>query len=90
VNVGLISLATWTPGRDAFRSEEKNKRHLAFGACFLILPVALLSILFGMGAPPDTLEEWVDMATEQKVPFDILLVDGILVAPGLSLIKIVL
>jgi len=90
VNVGLMSLATWTLGRDAFRSEEKNKRHLAYGACFLVLPVALLSILFGMGAPPDTLKGWVDTATEQKARFDILLVDGILLALGLSLIKPVL
>ncbi|WP_431215493.1 hypothetical protein ACQ86N_12835 [Puia sp. P3] len=40
-----------------------------------------------MGAPPDTIRGWVDTATEQKVRFDILLVDGILVALGLSLIK---
>ncbi|MBS1603791.1 MAG: hypothetical protein JST42_14085 [Bacteroidetes bacterium] len=90
VNVGVMSLAVWTIGKNAFTSTSTDKRQLAWGACFLVLPVALLSILFGMGAPPGTLKEWVDTATEQKVRFDILLADGILVALGLSLIRLVL
>jgi len=90
VNVCIMALAVWTLGTNAFRSAEKNRRWLAYGACLLVLPVAMLSILFGMGAPPDSIKGWVDTATEQKVRFDILLVDGILVALGLSLIKLVL
>jgi hypothetical protein len=90
LNFCIMALAAWTLGAKAFRSAKKEKRYLILGGCLLILPIALLSILFGMGAPPDTIREWVDTATEQKVRFDILLVDGILVALGLSLIKLFL
>jgi len=90
LNFCIMALATWTLGAKAFRSAPKEKSRLIYGGCLLILPVALLSILFGMGAPPDSIRGWVETATEQKVRFDILLVDGILVALGLSLIKLVL
>ncbi len=43
-----------------------------------------------MGQPPDTREEWVATAVEQKTRFDILLAGGIFVALGLSLIKPIL
>jgi len=90
LNCCLMALATWILGAKAFKSAEKEKRYLAYGAGLLILPTCLLSILFGMGAPPDTIQKWVDTATEQKVRFDILLADGIMVALGLSLIRLVL
>jgi hypothetical protein len=73
-----------------FKSTEKEKRHLSYGAGLLILPTCFLSILFGMGAPPDSIQQWVDTATEQKLRFDILLAGGILIALGLSLIRLVL
>lgn len=90
LNFCLMALATWVLGAKATKSVEKEKRYLAYGAGLLILPICFLSILFGMGAPPDTIQQWVDTATEQKVRFDILLADGILMALGLSLIRLVL
>jgi hypothetical protein len=90
LNFCIMAWAAWTLGKKAFRAAEKEKRYLAYGSSLLILTVCLLSILFGMGAPPDTRQEWVNTATEQKVRFDILLADGILIALGLSLIKLVL
>jgi hypothetical protein len=90
LNFCIMAWAVRALGAGAFRAVEKEKRYLAYGSCLLILTVGLLSILFGMGAPPDTRQGWVDTATEQKVRFDILLADGILVALGLSLIKLVL
>jgi len=90
VNIALMLAAAWILGAKGTKSTEKEKRYLAFGACLLILPVCMLSILFGMGAPPGSIQGWVDTATEQKARFDILLADGILVALGLSLVKLVL
>ncbi len=90
LNFCLMAVATWVLGARTIKSAEKEKRYLAYGAGLLILPTCLLSILFGMGAPPDTIQKWVDTATEQKVRFDILLADGILIALGLSLIRLVL
>src|SRR5262245_55608926 len=90
LNFCIMAFAVWTLGIKAFKSTEKEKRYLAYGAGLLILPTCFLSILFGMGAPPDTIQQWVDTATEQKVRFDILLAGGILIALGLSLIKLAL
>ncbi|MDO6429398.1 hypothetical protein Q4E93_02280 [Flavitalea sp. BT771] len=90
LNFCIMVWAVWALGSKAFRAVEKERRYLAYGSCLLILTICLLSILFGMGAPPGTIQEWVDTATEQKARFDILLADGILVALGLSLIKLVL
>jgi len=90
LNFCLMVVAAWVLGAKAIKSAEKEKRYLAYGAGLLILPICFLSILFGMGAPPDTIQQWVDTATEQKIRFDILLADGILIALGLSLIRLVL
>lgn len=90
LNFCIMAWGVWELGEKAFRAVEKEKRYLAYGSSLLILTFCLLSILFGMGAPPDTIQGWVDTATEQKVRFDILLADGILIALGLSLIKLVL
>jgi len=90
LNFCIMAGAVGVLGAGAFRAVEKEKRYLAYGSSLLILTVCLLSILFGIGAPPDTRQGWVDTATEQKVRFDILLADGILIALGLSLIKLVL
>lgn len=90
LNFCIMALAVWVLGAKILRGDERENRFLAAGGCLLIFPICLLSILFGMGAPPDTMEEWVTTATEQKLRFDILLADGILVALGLSVIKLVL
>lgn len=90
LNLCIMAGAVRALGAGVFRAVEKDKRYLAYGSSLLILTIGLLSILFGIGAPPGTRQEWVDTATEQKVRFDILLADGILIALGLSLIKLVL
>ena len=90
LNLCIMAAAAWVLGANAIKSTEKEKRYLAYGAGLLILPTCLLSILFGMGAPPDTMQQWVDTATEQKVRFDIIMAGGILVALGLSVLRLVL
>jgi hypothetical protein len=90
LNFCIMAWAVRVLGAGAFRAVEKEKRYLAYGSSLLILTFGLLSILFGIGAPPDTIQGWVNTATEQKVRFDILLADGILMALGLSLFKVVL
>ena len=90
LNFCLMAVATWVLGANTIKSPEKEKRYLAYGAGLLILPICFLSILFGMGAPPDSIQKWVDTATEQKVRFDILLADGIFIALGLSILRLVL
>jgi hypothetical protein len=88
LNVVLMIAAIWKLGASALRSSEAQTTLLAGAGTLLFLPVCLLSILFGMGAPPDTMKEWIDTAIEQKARFDILLADGILVALGLSMLRL--
>ena len=87
LNVVLMAMAIWQIGASALRDGERPAKLLAGAGSLLFLPVCLLSILFGMGAPPDTMRQWIDTAIEQKVRFDILLAGGILVAFGLSVVR---
>jgi hypothetical protein len=90
LNVALMALAGWSLGGSAFRSDDRHRRYLAAAGAFLILPIVFLSMLFGMGPPPGTIQEWVATAVEQKVRFDAILAGGIATVLGLSLLKLVL
>jgi len=90
LNLVLMGLSIKVLGAGAFRSEDNNKRHLAVAGCLLVLPIGLLAILFGIGPPPGSREEWVSTALEQKIRFDAILAGGIFMALGLSLVKVVL
>lgn len=89
LNFCIMLISVWVLGANVLRRGDRVAKLLAGSGCLLFLPICLLSILFGMGAPPDTMEEWIATATEQKVRFDILLADGILVALGLSIVKLI-
>jgi hypothetical protein len=89
LNFAAMIFATWTLGTHVFRSDNRQSRYLALAGAFLILPLCFLAILFSLGPPPDTIQRWVDTSLEQKVRFDALLVSGISVALGLSLLKVV-
>jgi len=90
LNFVLMMLAIKVLGGGAFRSGDNNKRNLAVAGCLLVLPIAFLAILFGIGPPPGSREEWVSTALEQKVRFDAILAGGIFMALGLSLTRVVL
>lgn len=90
LNFVLMGMAVGFLGANAFTGYDREKRQLLAAGCLLVLPICFLAILFGMGPPPDTREEWVATAVEQKIRFDILLAGGIFVALGLSLTKLIL
>lgn len=85
LNIGLMIGAVKMLGANLF----KNK-YIYGSACLLTGTAALLSILFGMGAPPGSIQEWVSTATEQKARFDVLLAAGILIALGFAVLKLAL
>jgi len=89
LNFAAMILAGWTLGAHAFKSDNRQTRYLAVAGAFLILPICFLAILFGIGPPPDTIQHWVDTAVEQKARFDALLIGGICIALGFSLLRIV-
>ncbi|HVU97961.1 MAG TPA: hypothetical protein VHE34_22210 [Puia sp.] len=86
LNLIVMFLALRVLSAGAFRGEPES-RHLAVAGCLLVLPAGILAILFGIGPPPETREEWVATTLEQKIRFDALLAAGIIMVLGWSLIK---
>ena len=86
INVFLMVGASWILGLHVFKTKNE-KKHLAIGAFFLIVPWILVSMFFGLGPPPDTAANWVATATEQSVRYSMLTVAGIFIAFGFTLLK---
>src|SRR5271170_1603913 len=52
INVFLLIMASWVLGRHAFRTNNKDKKTLVVCALFFIIPIMLVSMFVGLGAPP--------------------------------------
>ena len=87
INVCLMTVAAWFLGAHVIKNSNAEKRLLAIVGCLLLAPTFLTSIFGGMGAPPDTIQEWVATATEQQVRFSFLIVSGIFICLGLTLLR---
>ncbi|HEX7844248.1 MAG TPA: hypothetical protein VF476_00525 [Chitinophagaceae bacterium] len=87
INVCLMITAAWFLGARVIKNNDTEKKHLAVVACLLLAPTLLSSIFGGMGAPPDTVKEWVTTATEQQIRFSFLIISGILIGLGLILLR---
>lgn len=87
INICLMIIAAWFLGAHVIKNNDTEKRHLAIVGCLLLAPTLLTSIFGGMGAPPDTINEWVASATEQQVRFSFLIISGILICFGLILLR---
>ena len=87
LNAILMIIAAWVLGANAINKNDVEKKHLALAACLLLFPTLLAFVFFGMGAPPDTVKDWVDTATEQQARFTILIVGGIIITFGLVLLR---
>lgn len=85
-NVVLMIMASRVIGLNVIKLNPEN-RNLIIGAFFLIVPMVLISMFFGLGPPPDTPKEWVETATEQQVRYSMLAVTGLFIAFGFALIR---
>ncbi len=79
-------IASWILGLHVI-NKKTEKTHLIVGAFFLIIPWILVSMFFGLGPPPEKATGWVATATEQQVRYSMLVVAGIFVAFGFTLLK---
>ncbi|MBZ5855504.1 hypothetical protein [Flavihumibacter profundi] len=79
--------AAWFLGLNVIRKNDLEKKHLAFGAFFLVIPWILVSIFFGFGPPPGNAKEWVATATEQQVRYSILVIAGVFIAFGFAVVR---
>jgi len=86
INVCLMLMAAWVIGLHTIK-DKNRKKHLAFGAFFLIVPFILVSMFFGLGPPPDTALKWVETATEQQIRYSMLVSAGIFIAFGFTLLR---
>ena len=88
VNVCLMILATWVLGGYLIRTDDVEKKHLVAGAIFLVAPWMLVSMFFGLGAPPyGKATEWTATASEQQVRYYFLLAVGVFVAFGFAILR---
>jgi hypothetical protein len=87
INVCLMVTAAWMLGLSVVRNGDTEKKELALGAFFLIVPWILVSIFFGFGPPPSTAIEWTATAVEQQVRYSILVVAGIFIVFGFAVVQ---
>lgn len=87
INVCLMIASAWVLGLHVIRNNDVEKKHLALGGFFLIIPWILVSIFFGLGAPPDTPAGWVATATEQQLRYFILIVAGVFISFGFAVLR---
>ncbi|MBS1565589.1 MAG: hypothetical protein JST39_14465, partial [Bacteroidetes bacterium] len=90
LNLFNMGFSVRTLSKGIITGDRKEKKYLLAAGSLLIATMALVSVIFGMGAPPDTMQGWLDTATEQKARFDVLLAAGILLALGFSVLKLLL
>jgi len=87
INVCLMVTAAWILGANVIRNHDVEKKHLAAGAFFLLVPWMLVSMFFGLGEPPGTPAGWVETATEQQVRYSFLLIAGVFIAFGFAVLR---
>jgi hypothetical protein len=87
VNVCLMVTTSWILGLNVARKNDDERKQLALGSFFLIIPWMLISIFFGFGPPPENATEWVATATEQQVRYSILIFAGVFVAFGFATVR---
>jgi len=87
VNVGLMIMAAWMLGLHVIKNHGNEKRRLAIGAFFLIVPTMLTSMFFGLGPPPETIAGWEATATEQQIRFIMLIIAGVFFALGFAVLR---
>ena len=87
INVCLMVTAAWFLGGHVIKNHDTERKHLAAGAFFLIVPWIIISMFFGLGPPPDTHAGWVATATEQQVRYLMLVIAGLFIAFGFSVLR---
>jgi hypothetical protein len=87
INIGIMFIAAWLLGLHVMRSRDVEKKQLALGAFFLIVPYLLISMFFGLGPPPETVKGWVATAIEQQIRYIMLIVAGLFIFFGFAILR---
>lgn len=87
MNVCLMLTAAWFVSGHVFKSNNTTSKHFAFGAFLLIVPFIFISLLFFWGPPPDSPAGWVATATEQQARYIMVILAGLCIAFGFSILR---
>lgn len=87
INVCLMGFASWTLGLNVITQGDAQKKHLAAGAFFLIVPFILISMFAGLGPPPESPQGWVETASEQQIRYSMLIIAGVFVTFGFAVLR---
>lgn len=87
INSCIMVFALWVLGAKSIKSPDVATKHLVISSLLLIIPWIFITLFFGMGPPPHTLAGWAATVTEQQVRYNILIVCGILIAFGATLLS---
>lgn len=80
-------IAAWILGLHVIRTHDTEKKQLAIGAFFLIVPYLLISMFFGLGPPPETVRGWVTTTTEQQIRYIMLIIAGLFIFFGFAVLR---
>ena len=80
-------ISAWILGLHVIRNKDAEKKQLAIGAFSLIVPYLLISMFFGVGPPPETVNGWVATATEQQIRFIMLIIAGLFAFFGFAILR---
>ncbi len=86
VNVAAMLYAAWVLGVSSIRSPDAGKKRIAMIGLLFTAPWMLASIFAGMGPPPFNMHGWAELASEQQLRFNILIVCAVIIAFGFSLL----
>ncbi|GAC1603801.1 MAG: hypothetical protein NVS3B25_32680 [Hymenobacter sp.] len=87
LHVGVMLRAAWLMGAHRLWGPDPAARHLALPAVLFIGPWVLISVFAGMGPLPATAAMWVATAPEQQLRYALLIVSGVLLAAGFTLLR---
>ena len=87
INVCLMVTAAWFLGGHVIKNNDAERKHFAAGAFSLIVPWIIISMFFGLGPPPATHAGWVETATEQQARYLMLVIAGLFIAFGFSVLR---
>ncbi len=88
INFCLMVITAWALGAHVIKTKDVEKKRHVVCASFLIIPWLLISMFFGLGAPPfGNPTEWVATATEQQVRYFFLLISGVFIAFGFAVLR---
>ena len=87
INVVIMVGAVWILGLHVILDHDKERKQLAIGSFFLVVPYLFISMFFGLGPPPETATEWVATTTEQQIRFLMLIIAGVFIVLGFAVLR---